>query len=73
MTPRDTGDDSKMSTTRTQEKYKVTLHWRDGKVDEGEGWGTTREAAAANAMNSMGYGGGSVAALDYWDAKLEAR
>lgn len=52
-------------------QYRVTLHWRDGEEDEGMGWGTTKQIAAANAMNNMGYGGGALAALDYWTVKLE--
>lgn len=59
--------------TRTQHKYKVTFHWRDGLIEQGEGWGDTREAAATDAMNHMGYGGGALGALDYWDAELSSR
>jgi len=53
---------------RVQESYDVTLHWRDGKTDKGIGWGSNRTEAAADAMNTMGYGGGALAALDYWEA-----
>lgn len=56
--------------TRTQDLYKVTVHWLDGTVDYLDGWGATRQAAAADALNSAGYGGGALAALDYWDAEL---
>ncbi len=55
--------------TRTQELYDVTLHWLDGKVDKLKGWGDSRESAAADAVNSAGYGGGALRALDYWEAK----
>ena len=56
-------------TTRTQSLYEVTLHWGDGKVEVLKGWGSNRMEAAADAMNSAGYGGGALRALDYWDAK----
>lgn len=58
---------------RTQRSYKVTLVWKDGKQDSGIGWGAGREAAAADYMNSAGYGGGALGALDYWNAELEEK
>ena len=58
-------------TVRTQQEYIVELHWRDGKVDTLVGWGESRQAAAADAMNTAGYGGGALAALDYWDANVK--
>ena len=56
---------------RTQQSYKVVLHWRDGKTSEGIGWGTDRVEAATDVMNSMGYGRAGLAALDYWSATEE--
>jgi hypothetical protein len=53
---------------RTQHLYKVTLTWHD-KVEVLEGWGTDRQSAAADAMNSAGYGDGALGALKGWDAE----
>ena len=59
--------------TRNQDSYKVTLHWKGSLgTQEGIGWGSSRQEAAADAMNSMGIGYGALAALDYWDAVKEA-
>ncbi len=55
-------------TTRTQVLYRVTLEWHD-KTEILEGWGNSRQSAAADAMNSAGYGGGALRALKSWDAK----
>jgi hypothetical protein len=59
-------------TTRTQNLYKVTLIWRD-KTEVLDGWGNSREAAAADAANSAGYGGGAMRALKGWDAELAGK
>jgi len=55
-------------TTRTQHLYKVTLEWHD-KTEILEGWGHDRQSAAADAMNSAGYGGGALRALKSWNAE----
>ena len=57
-----------MNTTRTQHLYEVTLQWHD-KTEVLQGWGNSKEDAAADAMNSAGYGGGAVRALKGWSAK----
>jgi hypothetical protein len=56
-------------TTRTQKLYEITLTWRGGKTEVLKGWGNSKQEAAADAMNSAGYGGGALRALDSWDAK----
>ena len=53
---------------RTQELYEVTLDW-GYKKEVLKGWGTNRTEAAADAMNSAGYGGGAMRALESWDAR----
>lgn len=57
-----------MNTTRTQHLYEVTLQWHD-KTEVLQGWGNSKEDAAADAMNSAGYGGGAIRALKGWSAK----
>lgn len=57
--------------TRTQTKYKITLHWRDGKIEECEGWGASEGEAVADAMNAKGYGYGALRALDYYAAEVQ--
>lgn len=47
------------------ERY-IRFHWLDGTVNEGPGWGCTPRERAADAMKHLGYGGGSIWALDYW-------
>lgn len=46
---------------------KYRFHWlgSDRKVEEGEG------TSPADALNKLGYGGGAVAALDYWEEVVE--
>lgn len=36
------------------------FYWLDGKMDEAKG------ETVDEALTSLGYGGGSIAALDYW-------
>lgn len=57
-------------TTRTQTQYKIVLHWLDGKTETLTGWGDSERGAAADAMNTAGYGGGAVRALDYFEASV---
>jgi len=57
-------------TERTQKLYQVTFHWNDGTTDKRNGWGTSPIAAATDAINGLGYGGGALAALDYWSAEI---
>ena len=57
-----------MSPQRTQHLYEVILTWHD-KKETLKGWGNSEEEAAADAMNSAGYGGGAVRALRGWEAK----
>ena len=55
--------------TRTQDEYLITLHWLTGEAETLTGWGDTPNAAAADAVRSAGYGGGALAALDYWSGE----
>jgi hypothetical protein len=57
-----------MSPTRTQHLYEVTLDW-GYETEVIKGWGSNRTEAAADAMNSAGYGGGAMLALKSWEAK----
>jgi hypothetical protein len=40
---------------------KFRFHWLDGKTSEGEG------DTPADALRRLGYGGGAVRALDWWE------
>jgi len=40
---------------------RYRFHWRDGKIDEGEGFGV------ADAFTRLGYGYGALRALDYYE------
>jgi hypothetical protein len=40
---------------------RFRFHWLDGKIEEGEGTGV------ANAFMMLGYSGGAMAALDWWE------
>jgi hypothetical protein len=46
----------------SKEKIYV-FHWLSGQIDEGSG------ISPADALNRLGYGGGAVAALDYFEVK----
>ena len=37
------------------------FHWRDGKISEGAGYDV------AHAFSRLGYGGGAIRALDYYE------
>lgn len=53
--------------TVTLKRAKVRFHWKGGHVDEGFGVGNDQYEIAADAANKLGYGGGAMRALDYWD------
>ena len=40
---------------------KFKFYWRDGVVHEGEGYDV------ADAFRRLGFGGGALAALDWWE------
>jgi hypothetical protein len=40
---------------------RFKFYWLDGKTNEGE------STDAADALTRLGYGGGAVRALDYWE------
>lgn len=44
---------------------KYRFHWKDGKTEDGEG------ANEADALSKLGYGGGAVAALDFFETLEE--
>lgn len=48
----------------TQEKL-YRFHWGDKKVDESKGY------SVADAFRRLGYGGGALRALDYWEEVSE--
>ncbi len=41
------------------------FHWLDGKVDEGKGYDVS------HALSRLGYGGGALRALDYYEEVKE--
>ena len=40
---------------------KFRFHWLDGRIEEGDGNDVT------DAFRSLGYGGGAMRALDWWE------
>jgi hypothetical protein len=53
--------------TITLKTALVRFHWNGGRIDEQDGVGNNRTEIAADAANKLGYGGGAMSALDYWE------
>ena len=53
--------------TVTLKEATVKFHWHDGTIEEGVGRGEDRWQIALDALRKLGYGGGVMAALDYWE------
>lgn len=50
--------------------FRVTIRWRgENESVLGTFYGTTGLVATQHALNRLGYGAGSLAALDYWSAE----
>ena len=51
-----------METEMTEQERLYRFHWLSGTVQEGRG------RNPADALNRLGYGGGAVRALDYYES-----